>query len=136
MERKYLEIIDKKSPVSALYPKMPRMSRAAQFAPYAALSGYDGVVKEEARLTERRIELDEYEIEEINDKLRLLSEDNFESRVLITYFVADAIKSGGSYITLSEKIKKIDDIEKILVTVSGKSIPLKDILTVEEDTDE
>ena len=87
----YEDIINLPHHVSATRPQMSMMDRAAQFSPFAALTGYDAAIKETARLTEQKIELDDYEKEEINDKIQLIAEhlgEDFE--VVITYFQPDA----------------------------------------------
>ena len=93
---KYDDIINLPHYVSQVRPRMSRMARAAQFAPFAALTGYDDEIKETARLTDSRAELDEYVIAVINGKLLALKEKITEQpEAEITYFVADSKKSGG-----------------------------------------
>lgn len=91
---------------------MSNYDRAAQFSPFAALTGYDDAVKETARLTDSKIELDEYELQELNEKLNKI-QDNLreDAEVSITYFVTDKKKSGGSYKTISGIVKRIDEYE-------------------------
>ena len=87
MQNNYDDIIDLPHHVSATRPQMSMMDRAAQFSPFAALTGYDAAIKETARLTDQKIDLDDYEKEEINDKIQLITEhlgEDFE--VVITYF--------------------------------------------------
>ena len=106
--------------------------RSAQFAPYAALTGYDAVVKETARLTDRRIVPDEYEIEELNRKMQEIAEFG-EGRVyVITYFVPDKTKSGGRYEKETDRVKSIDPIKGEIVTECGIRIPMKEIISIEE----
>ena len=90
----YDDIINLPHHVSAARPQMSMMDRAAQFSPFAALTGYDAAIKETARLTDQKIELDDYEKEEINDKIQLIAEhlgEDFE--IVITYFQPDGRKA-------------------------------------------
>lgn len=108
---------------------MQRIDRAAQFAPFSALTGYDRAVMETARLTDRRIELDEYMKEEINGKLQyLLETENAEAE--ITYFVPDKRKSGGKYETKIGIAKKVRDLERTLVLTDQTEILIDDILEI------
>lgn len=110
--------------------KMSLQDRAAQFAPYAALSGYAEAVGETERLTEKRIELDEYEIEKIDNLLREIEYFRAESPVEITYFVPDERKSGGKYVKITDVIKKFDRIDGLIYTLNGHEIPMQAILAV------
>ena len=102
---------------------MSRMNRAAQFAPFAALTGYEESIEETARLTDRRIELSEYEIEELNAKLNFIQEHIKERpEATITYFQPDGRKEGGSYITVTGKVRRIDEANKVLVFEDEKII--------------
>jgi hypothetical protein len=111
---------------------MSRLNRAAQFAPFAALTGYDAAVKETARLTEGRIELGESAIAALDLKLSMLSDmiaDHPE--VAVTYFKPDDKKDGGAYVTATGTVKKIDDYERAVVLLSGDKIKIEDILDIE-----
>ena len=130
-EIKYADIICGTRPYSAVHPPMDRVDRAAQFAPFAALSGLEGAVVEAARITESRIELDEYEIERLDRCLQRLAEESYPTRVRITYFQPDRIKRGGSYITLTDTVDRVDPIEQMLLTSAGVRIPFCDILGIE-----
>lgn len=115
---------------------MSRMARAAQFAPFAALTGYDDEIKETARLTDCKADLDEYVIAEINKKLLTLKERiDCQPEAEITYFVADLKKSGGKYVTEKIKLKKIDEISRCVVTCGDKKIPIDDIYEINLDFD-
>ena len=111
-----------------------KILRAAQFAPFAALTGYDEAVIETARLTDSKLELDEYTKEELNRKLNFLREniDNL-SETSITYFVPDKKKAGGKYVTKKGYIKKIREYESDVVFDDGTEILIDDILYVEND---
>ena len=127
---KYSDIINKSRPVSYRHKKMSNYERAAQFSPFAALTGYDDAVKETARLTDKRIELDEYEKAALDEKLRIALE-NPEKEITITYFKPDAKKDGGAYINSAGKLKKIDDYERVVVLVGGLKIPIEEITEIE-----
>jgi hypothetical protein len=117
--------------VSEKHPPMSRLDRAAQFSPFAALTGYEAAVKETARLTDRRIELDEGEKEAIDQRLMLLQERLPEpTEVTITYFVPDKKKTGGAYVSVSGTVKKIDDYERMVILRDGTNIPIDDILHI------
>lgn len=117
--------------VSEKHPPMSRLDRAAQFSPFAALTGYDAAVQETARLTDRRIELDEGERAAIDQRLMLLQERLPEpTEVTITYFVPDKKKAGGAYVSVSGTVKKIDDYERMVILRNGTSIPIDDILHI------
>ena len=132
MIEKYRKIIDSPRPVSKKHPQMSIFMRSAQFAPYAALTGYDSVVRETARLTDRRIELDEYEVSELNRKLLEISENGENILCSVTYFIPDKRKNGGRYVTETDGIKKVDSIEGVLITESGVNIPISEILSSDE----
>ena len=105
--------------------------RAAQFAPFSALTGYSDTVDEVERLTDKRIELDQYEIEEINRGLQYVSEHLDEMPlVTVTYFVPDERKCGGAYHTVREPIKKIDEFERTVTMAQGTTIPMYEIISL------
>lgn len=114
MKRDYSDIIHLKRPVSEKHPPMDRMMRAAQFAPFAALTGHDEAVRETARLTEEEIELDEYEVAELDRKLQYLKEHS-GVEATVTHFVKDARKNGGAYVRDTGIVKKIDEYTHTLV---------------------
>ena len=117
------------------YPRMSMYSRAAQFAPFAALTGYDEQVKETARLTDDRLDLDD-EVKAILDAKLQKIKDNISSKpqVTITYFVADARKDGGKYVTVTNNIKKIDEYKQAIILVDATEIPIIDIVEIETYT--
>ena len=113
---RYDDVIYRQHPTSKKHPRMSRMNRAAQFAPFAALTGYEESIEETARLTDHRIELSEYEIEELNAKLNFIQEHIKERpEVTITYFQPDGRKEGGSYITVTGKVRRIDEVNRVVV---------------------
>ena len=126
----YDDIINLKRPISK-HPKMSLYQRSAQFAPFAALTGYEGQVKETARLTDRRIELDE-EMKLILDlKIQVIKEmlsDN--SEVEITYFIPDTRKDGGKYETIINNVKKIDSYNEHIIMQNNLKIEIKEIINI------
>ncbi|MBQ3015985.1 MAG: hypothetical protein IJD79_04315 [Clostridia bacterium] len=132
MRERYEKILYLGHHVSQSRKHMSNYERAAQFAPYAALVGYDRVVKETARLTTKRIELDEYEIERLNAEIVDLESRKADARIRITYFVPDNKKSGGAYVTAEGKIKKIDEYLGSIIISDGTKIPISEIIDVEE----
>ena len=130
----YDDMIDLPHHVSATRPQMPMANRAAIFAPFAALTGYEAAIKETARLTDERIELDESAITAINMKLSILTDRIAEHpEVIVTFFKPDAKKEGGSYYTLTGAVKKIDDYEGVIVFQSDERIAIVDILDIESE---
>ncbi|NLL42902.1 MAG: YolD-like family protein [Firmicutes bacterium] len=128
----YKDIIDLPRPVRLNRPRMPQINRAAQFAPFAALVGHEAAVNETARLTERRIELDEYLKAALNDKLLAVAERIKEHpRVEITYFCPDPKKEGGAYVTITGSAKKIDQYERVVVFMDGTAVPISEIIRLE-----
>ena len=131
---KYKDIIDLERPKSKNHKPMPLENRAAQFAPFAALVGYDEATEEAARLTESRIELSEEVREELDRKLGEIAESIAEGRkklkVKLTYFERDPYKDGGAYITEECEIKKIDDTTKSIILKNGGSINISDIYDI------
>ena len=110
---------------------MPNYERAAQFAPYAALSGYDGAVRETARLTQTRIELDDYEIAKLDGLLKTMAA-KLSQIFSVTYFIQDKRKTGGEYISVAVRFGKFDELNGVLITSDGLSIPVRDIIAIEE----
>ena len=132
MSTPYDDILHLPHHVSERHPQMSMHDRAAQFSPFAALTGYEAVVEETARLTDRRIELDESEKEVIDLRLTLVQEHLPEpTEVTITYFVPDKKKAGGAYVSVSGTVKKIDDYERIVILRDGTGIPIDDILCLD-----
>ena len=124
-EHRYDDIIDLPHHVSRKYPQMPLLDRAAQFAPFAALTGHEAAIKETARLTEEEIELDENRKELLDLRLQYLQEHLSESpEVTVTYFKPDEKKSGGAYVTENGKVKKVDGYAGELVFTDGRRIGL------------
>ncbi len=134
MTGKYDDIIDLPHYVSKNRKHMSLHDRAAQFAPFAALSGYGSDITEASRLTGTRTVLDEYELALLDSKLRILqgaADDDPE--VTVTYFVPDERKSGGEYRDLVGTISKIDEYERIIVMSDGTKIRMDDIFAIESE---
>ena len=125
---KYEDIIDLPHHVSYRHPRMSRIDRAAQFAPFAALTGYGAAVEETARLTEGLTELDETARALLNEKLRMLADFlDSEPQISITYFRPDERKTGGSYVTVSGTIKMVDEYVRTVVMTDQTVIPMEHI---------
>jgi len=133
-EKRYDDIIHLPHHVSDNHPQMDILDRAAQFAPFAALTGHDAAIKETARLTEERMELDDNSKEILDEQMRNIREHISEHpMVTITYFRPDEKKDGGSYVTITGRIKKIDEYERIIVLEDGIIIPVNEIVEVIEE---
>ena len=132
MSGQYDDIIRLPHPDSPKHPRMSLYDRAAQFSPFAALTGYAGVIRETARLTDRKIELDETMLTALNERYQLLlSVLDAEPEVEITYFVPDERKSGGVYRTVSGVVKKADEFARRLTLTDGTVIPMEDVLMLD-----
>lgn len=130
-EHQYDDIINLPHHQSATRPHMSNYDRAAQFAPFAALTGYDDAVKETARLTDKKVELDEYSKDTLNERLNMIQDAIDEQpEVSITYFLPDKKKSGGAYVTATDRVKKIDEYENIVLLQDGTKIPIDDIAEI------
>ena len=114
---------------SKKHAPMPIIDRAAQFSPFAALTGHDAAIKETARLTDRKIELDEYEIANLDEKLQQIKEKlPMNPEITVTYFQPDVRKDGGEYRTISGKVKKMDEYAKSIIMENGIRLPIEDII--------
>ena len=132
MNRKYNEIMGLPHHVSKTRPQMPMSDRAAQFAPFAALTGYDAAIKETGRLTDDKIELDEEALTALDMKYQLLMDAlDDEPEVTITYFQPDERKAGGKYLTATGAVKKVDDYERLITMQDGAKIPMDDVLSID-----
>ena len=132
MNGKYDEIMGLPHHVSKTRPQMPMSDRAAQFAPFAALTGYDAAIKETGRLTDERIELDVEALSALDMKYQLLMKAHDEApEVTITYFQPDERKAGGKYVSAVGAVKKIDDFERRITMRDGTRIPTDDVLSID-----
>ena len=128
MNEKYNEIMGLPHHVSKTRPQMPMSDRAAQFAPFAALTGYDSAIKETGRLTDERIELDEDALTALNMKYQLLMDAlDEEPEIKITYFKPDERKAGGEYVSATGAVKKVDGFERLITMQDGTRIPMDDV---------
>ena len=132
MKNPYEDIINLPHPTSEKHPRMSMTERAAQFSPFAALTGYEDAIEETARLTDSRIELSEDEKTALDQKLRALADNPAETEVAITYFVPDARKAGGSYVTVAGTVKRVDSIERAVLMDGGMRIAVEDIIEIEQ----
>lgn len=129
---KAYDIIHLPHHVSATRPRMSAIDRAAQFSPFAALTGYGAVIKETARLTDERVELDESMKGALNDRLQIIADRMKEHpEIVITYFQPDTKKSGGAYVTAIGTAKKIDKYERLVVMTDGVVVPIDEIISIE-----
>ena len=125
------ELLEMERPVSARHAPMRRCDRAAQFAPFAALSGFDETVQEAGRLTQAQIELAENEREALNNALvRLAARLPEQPEVRLTYFQPDAKKSGGIYRTILTRVRRLDANAQVLVLTDGTQIPFDALLSI------
>lgn len=132
MTGKYDDMLRLPHHVSASRKPMAITARAAQFAPFAALSGYDAEVQEAGRLTDRPIEPDEYEKEAMNARLQLLARHFREEWVVsLVFFQPDERKAGGAYVTRTGTVKKLYETERLLTLTDGTVIPLDDLIALE-----
>ncbi len=136
----YADIIHLPHHTAVNRPHMSLYDRAAQFAPFAALTGFDGVIAETGRLTENRVELSENEKESMERKLTRISDAvqaGQRPEIRIVYFVADALKEGGAYHEFKGRVRKIDTVEQCIVFLAangrsaGKKVQINDILAID-----
>ena len=134
MSGPYDDIINLPHPTSQRHPRMPIHDRAAIFSPFAALSGHGAAIAETARLTERRIELDEDTRAELDRRQAiLLGHIDEQPEVTITWFQPDEKKDGGAYLTATGRLKKFRELERILLLTDGTEIPLQNVVALESD---
>ncbi len=131
MDKNYDDIINMKRPVSKKHPPMSMESRAAQFAPFAALTGYEEAIDETARITDSKAELDEDKKNLLDTKIRIIRE-NIADRleITVTHFVADELKSGGRYCEKKGIIRKINDLDNSIVFEDGTIIASDNIMDI------
>ncbi|MCM1120775.1 MAG: YolD-like family protein [bacterium] len=135
---KYEDILYLPHPVSRRHPQMPLQDRAAQFAPFAALTGHDEAVKETARLTDSYIELEEGQRERLDQRLSLLIKALRENPaqepiITVTCFKPDEKKDGGAYVPVCGRVKKVDAYRRELVLKDGTALPMGNIIAMEGD---
>ena len=130
-DNKYDDIINMPHHVSSKHPQMSLYARSAQFAPFAAFTGYEDAINETARETNEKIEIDEELKIILDSKLQILTDRiKQKSEILFTYFVKDQKKKGGKYITITGIVKKIDMYEGCIYLMDNTIIPLNDIIDI------
>ena len=128
---RFADLLDLPRPVSSIHRPMERINRAAQFTPFAALTGYDVVIRETGRLTDSFIELSEERKAELNEKLRQLRDKiSEEPEVVITLFQPDERKCGGAYVTVVGKVKRIDEARGVIILAERSEIAINSIVEV------
>ena len=134
---KYYDIINMPHHVSKKHPQMTMKERAGQFAPFAALVGYEDDIEETARLTDKRIELDEEAKNILDIKVQMLKEQmkvQIHPKVTIMYFVPDLKKDGGKYIQISGVVKKIDEFKQLIILDDKTEIPINEVISLAGDS--
>lgn len=127
----YDDIINLPHHVSATHPRMSLANRTAQFTPFKALTGYDDAIEETARITDGRVELGQNAIDDLDRKMRMLSDMAADHPVvMVTYFQLDGKKEGGAYVMATGGVKRVDGYERTIVFMSGKEIAIGDILEI------
>jgi hypothetical protein len=133
-EDNYEDIINIKHFEPKNHIRMSKYNRAAQFAPFSALMGYEEEIIEMGRITDKKIEIDDGLKNVLNNKLKIINEHiNEEPKITITYFINDLKKEGGEYNVITDNIKKIDSVNEIIVMKNNKKIPMNDILSINCD---
>lgn len=129
--QRYDDIIHLPHHVSKRHPQMPLLNRAAQFSPFAALTGHEDAILEAARQTDSFIELNEDRKEQLDEQLQLLKE-NLEQKPVceITYFQPDEKKNGGAYVTVCKPVKKIDEYQRRIIFTDGTALPIEHIFSI------
>ena len=128
-DHRYNDLLDLPHPVSKKHPRMSAHDRAAQFSPFAALTGHSAAMEETARLTDQKLEPSEIQLAELNANLmKIQAHIREKPSVQITYFVPDARKSGGEYLTIRNCVRYIDEGAQTLILTDDTRIPLGDIL--------
>ncbi len=138
MEMNYDDIINLPHHESRRHPRMSMLNRAAQFAPFAALTGYDDAIEETSRLTDRMIDLDsdvKVDLDRTMALLRSILDDSGSlPQATITFFIPDVYKDGGSYNTIKTSVKSIDDVERCVILPDGQKIPISNIVDMTINT--
>lgn len=130
-KHRYDDMINLPHHVSKKHPQMSPLNRAAQFAPFAALTGHGDAIRETARLTDPFIELDEDKKEQLNGRLQFINENlGRKPECEITYFRPDAKKDGGTYVTICGRIKKIDEYAHQIIFTDGTVLPIEHIFSI------
>ena len=132
MSGRYDDILHLPHPTSVRHPRIPISERAAIFSPFAALTGHAGAIAETARLTDQKMELDEDTKAELDRRQAVLLEHISEQpEITVTWFQPDERKAGGAYLTATGRLKKLDEIQRVLVLTDGTKISLDDVAGIE-----
>ena len=130
-DKKYDDIINLPHPVSKKHPQMSIEARSAQFAPFASLTGYDEVIRETARLTNERINIDESVKTILDWKLQMIEEQiTNQPLITFTYFVPDRKKRGGRYVTVTGNVEKIDEYKHMVILEDKTEIPITEMIEI------
>ncbi|MBE6107972.1 MAG: hypothetical protein E7192_04965 [Erysipelotrichaceae bacterium] len=130
MKNKYSDLIFLPHPDSKIHRRMSITNRAAQFSPFAALTGYEESVKEVSRWTDSQIFLGEDQIADINNQLKILKQ-NMDHIVEIIYFEHDSRKKGGHYLKKTSQVKKIDELYRRLILIDETHILMQNIISLQ-----
>ena len=134
MSGRYDDILHLPHPTSVRHPRMPISERAAIFSPFAALTGHAGAIAETTRLTKQKMELDEDTKAELDRRQAVLMEHIAEQpEITVTWFQPDERKDGGAYFTTTGRLKKINEMNRVLILLDGTSIPLEDVADLESN---
>ncbi len=134
MDDRYKDIINLPHYQSKKRPHMSNYDRAAQFSPFAALTGHDEAIRETARLTDKKLELDEMTKTMLNEKFNFIMEHIYDQpEIIVTYFIPDTSKSGGMYMDFTGKVKKYDYLNRILYFTDNTEIKVDDISEIESE---
>jgi len=132
--KKYDDIINLPRHVSKNHPQMSLYARSAQFAPFAALTGYDGMIQETSRFINQKIEIDEELKVILDSKLQIIQEKiKIQPEITFTYFIPDLKKEGGSYIIKTGRVKKIDIYNQVIYLLDDTEIPINEIIDITGD---
>lgn len=134
MSGRYDDIIHLEHHISQNRKRMPILDRAAQFSPFAALTGYDAVIRETGRQTDWQVDLDKDGLELLNERIALLAaRQEDEPEVTVVYFVPDERKCGGAYESLTDRVKRVDVHEKAMIMSCGKVVYFSSIREIRGD---
>lgn len=134
MSGKYDDILHLPHPTSSKHPRMPLSDRAAIFSPFAALSGHGAAIAETARVTEQKMDLDEDTKAELDRRQAILMEHIGERpEIFVTWFQPDSRKEGGAYLTTAGQLKRLDEVQRVLILTDGTKIPLDEVVGLESE---
>ena len=128
---RYADMLPLRPPVSTRHARMDRVARGAQFAPFAALTGFDSVIQETGRLTDREPALEDNEIARLDGLLRMLSENPNREGVFLC-FVPDKAKAGGSFVSYRGRVARVDSLRQTVLLSSGEAFPIAAIYAIEQ----